>query len=454
MGAADAGIASMYDRAVSSYLGARADTRQHLTALLDADPTCVLGHCLDGYLSMLASRRSTVGAASQSLELARAAARGSLTSREGLHLDALDAWTRGDMRRAADVWDDLLRNHPRDVVALKVSQFVLSYLGESARMRATVERSIGAWDAAMPGYGFVLGCHAYALEECGEYAMAEDLGRKAVAINPADIWAAHAVAHVQEMQGSLSDGIAWIAALAPEWQGCSNFALHLRWHEALYHLELDSHDRVLELYDREVRATSTDEYLDITNAVSLLWRLEQAGVGVGGRWTELADRVRVLGDDHVLVFVDAHYIMALAAAGDSSAVRAFVESCERFARESPGTEAAVMREVGLPLIRAALAHREGAYGEAFDLLNPIRRRIQSIGGSHAQRDVFDQMLIDSAWRARRHEEAAALLAERTARRPRNIWGWKHQAAVLDASGATTARAAHQTLAQLQRGAGA
>ena len=453
MGAADADTASLYDKAVTAYLGARADTRQQLSKVLEADPSCVLGHCFDGYLSMLASRRSSVGASSQALERARSAARETtLTGRERWHLDALEAWSTGDMRRAADLWNDLLQNHPRDLVALKVSQFVLSYLGESARMRETTERVLGAWDPAIPGYGFVLGCHAYALEECGQYSMAEDLGRRAVEINPADIWAAHAVAHVKEMQGSIRQGIAWISSLVPEWKECSNFALHLRWHEALYHLELDAHDRVLGLYDREVRATPTDEYLDITNAASLLWRLEQAGVNVGMRWLELAERARVLGEDHVLVFVDAHYVMALAAAGDASAVSAFLESCERFARESAATEGRVMREVGLPLIRAVLAHRRGSFGEAFDLVYPIRHRIREIGGSHAQRDVFHQMLIDSAIRARRLAEATELVTERVESRPGNIWGWKHRAAVLDLSGAGGARAAHQRFAELQRGA--
>ena len=56
-----------------------------------------------------------------------------------------------------------------------------------------------------------------------------------------------AVAHGAEMEGRLEDGIDWIASLASEWSDCSNFALHLKWHESLYHLELEQHDRVLAL---------------------------------------------------------------------------------------------------------------------------------------------------------------------------------------------------------------
>ena len=221
----------------------------------------------------------------------------------------------------------------------------------------------------------------------------------------------------------------WIAALSSEWSECSNFALHLRWHESLYHLELEQHDRVLALYDREVRAESTDEYLDVANAVSLLWRLEQADVNVGARWGELASRAASHVDDHALVFVDLHYLMALAAADDRVAVREFLSSCESFAASGRGTEAEVMADVGLPLARAVVAHRDGGYDDVVDHLYPVRSRIRRIGASHAQRDLFDQLLIDAAWRGRRVDVARELLAQRLRWRPNNRWGLRLQRAI-------------------------
>jgi hypothetical protein len=231
------------------------------------------------------------------------------------------------------------------------------------------------------------------------------------------------------MEGRLEDGIDWISALSSEWRDCSNFALHLKWHESLYHLELEQHEQVFELYDRDVRAESTDEYLDIANAVSLLWRLEQARVDVGTRWRELSIRAESHLDDHALVFVDLHYVMALAAAGNDGALRELLASCQRFAASGKGTEAEVMADVGLPLARAEVAHRAGAYGAAVDHLYPVRRRIKRIGASHAQRDLFEQLLIDAAWRGGRHAEARELLAERLAWRPGNRWGMKLQRAL-------------------------
>ena len=426
----------LLDHAVMGYAGARRDTRDRLAAVLAADPTCVMAHHLDGYLHMLSSKRDGIPQARAALTRAAGTAK-TMAPRERLHHAALDAWSRGDMRRAAGIWDTLLDEFPRDLVALKVSQFVLSYLGESERMRERVARVLPAWTEESRGYGFVLGCYAYALEEAGDYARAEEMGRRAVGIDRTDIWAAHAVAHVAEMEGRLNEGIDWISSLAGEWNHCTNFALHLKWHESLYHLELEQHPQVLAIYDREVRAESTDEYLDMANAVSLLWRLEQAGVNVGSRWRELAARSTSHIGDHALVFVDLHYLMALAAVGDEKAVNEFLASCERFAASGAGTEAEVMADVGLPLARAVVAHRAGRYASVVDDLMPVRRRVRRIGASHAQRDLFEQLLIDAAWRGNRLAEAEELLAERLARRPRNRWGLKHQRAVLEARGRGT-----------------
>ena len=63
--------------------------------------------------------------------------------------------------------------------------------------------------------------------------------------------------------------------------------------------------------------------------------------------------------------------------------------------------------------------------------------------------AFEEMLIDSVLRAGRFDQAKALLADRLQRRPRNAWGWRHYAQVLDrlgdGDGAATARATAERL---------
>jgi hypothetical protein len=134
------------------------------------------------------------------------------------------------------------------------------------------------------------------------------------------------------------------------------------------------------------------------------------------------------------VFGDMHYLMALAAAGRANDATRMIESLSRYAAESGESEAAVARDPGLALARAVLAHRAGDLEDAVTDLAGARDRICRIGGSHAQRDLFEQMLIDSALRGGKAEEARALLAERCGRRPRNAWGWRQLAKALDQLG--------------------
>ncbi|MBZ9966671.1 MULTISPECIES: hypothetical protein [unclassified Mesorhizobium] len=88
--------------------------------------------------------------------------------------------------------------------------------------------------------------HAFGLEETGDYGRAEEVGRLAVALQPLDCWAHHAVAHVMEMQGRAEDGIGWMIAREPHWSADDNFfRVHNWWHRSLCHLDLGQADEAL-----------------------------------------------------------------------------------------------------------------------------------------------------------------------------------------------------------------
>jgi hypothetical protein len=412
--------AARLEHALIGYCGFRQDTGDRLKAAL-ADPGLVMAPVLRGYFMLLLVKRELVSRAEQAANVAEAAMmQAGATSRERLHLQALRAWIGRDCRAAAAILQRILAEYPSDLLALKLVQYLLFYQGDWRGMRDTVAAALASWDEHTPGYGYALGCHAFGVEECGDYAEAEKLGRCAVALHPDDIWAAHAVAHCCEMQDRSSDGLAWLDEARTGWPNANNFAFHVNWHRCLFLLELGHFDEILARYDNEVRAEATDEYLDITNAVSLLWRLEQHGVDVGHRWRELATRSAARIDDHMLVFGDAHYAAALAAAGTAEDFAWWRRSSAAYARASE-TQSGIMAEIGLALGDAARAHRHGDYGRAVDLLFPARGSIRRIGGSHAQRDFFAQLLIDSAVKAGRAEIARDLLSERLVARPDNRW---------------------------------
>jgi hypothetical protein len=61
------------------------------------------------------------------------------------------------------------------------------------------------------------------------------------------------------------------------------------------------------------------------------------------------------------------------------------------------------------VVEGVVAHQKGDYAHAVDLLWPVRRDLHRIGGSHAQRDLFFQVLVDAAMRAGRATQVAILL---------------------------------------------
>jgi hypothetical protein len=136
--------------------------------------------------------------------------------------------------------------------------------------------------------------------------------------------------------------------------------------------------------------------------------------------------------------------MALVGAGDWPRVDATLASLER-AANGTGTNARMSREVGLPLARAIAAFGRGEYADAVEYLVPIRANAHRFGGSHAQRDIVQLTLVESALRAGRSSLARALAAERTELKRTSPFNWRLTARVLGSQGlAEEARHARET----------
>ncbi|MDA1355839.1 MAG: tetratricopeptide repeat protein [Proteobacteria bacterium] len=448
MTAASREAARHYDETLCAFLGFRGDTGSHLKQALAADEGFFMGHCIKGYFFKLFALPALEEKATQCAENAREMAK-VVSARECEHLAALESWCAGDMVECTDRWERILIDYPRDILALRLAHFCHFYMGDSIGMRTSVARVLPAWEAGGPGAGFVHGMYAFGLEECGEYVAARSMGERAVEANPGDIWAVHAVAHVHEMQGQCQDGIAWLKSTEDGWSGCNNFTYHVWWHRALYHYEREQYDEVLRLYDAHIRADQSDDYLDISNAVATLWRLENAGVATGGRWEELADKAEKRTGDHLLVFADLHFAIALAAAGRTSALDEMIASMGAAKSYTRNRQAEVLNAVGTALAQAVRAQYHGDFDLALSLMLPLRYRICSIGGSHAQRDLFAQMLIRVALKCGKYPLASSLLQERTASKPNNAQAWKLLATALEGEGkATDAAAARRRAEQL------
>lgn len=424
-----------FDEAIAAWQGYRRDTAEHLDLALKADPQFLMGHVLRGSFLKAMTSRGLDGQVDDAIRAARTAAleRGA-TQRERDHIAALSAWHADDWQGALELWEKILLDNPLDIVALKLAGRAYLSLGDTRNLRDSVARVLYAWNEDTPGHGFVLGMYAFGLEECGDYANAEAVGNRAVEINPADVWAIHAVAHVLEMQGRHREGTDWLKTSEKTWSQCNNFANHMWWHGALLLMDLERYHAVLDGYDSRIRAEQTDDFMDIANAASLLWRLEEAGMDVGGRWTELADKAEAHSGDLKMPFADVHYMLALAADGRDEAAEGMIGAMSAHAEASQGMAATIYGEIAAPICAAILAYSCGDFDRTVDLLQPLRYDIRYIGGSLAQQDLIHRILVIAAIRANRLNLSRAVMSERSADRPSSVWNWRVYARVLAGMG--------------------
>lgn len=398
--AASGEAARACDEALWEYVSFGRDPGGKLKAALALDPQMPMALLLQGYFFHLMGSPSLADKA-KGVEGSLRKLSG-LNTREKAHLSALSALGEGELERACGIFEGILNEYPRDILALKLSNYLYFYMGDAAGVRDGPARVLPGWGESAPGYAHVLALHAFGLEESGDYAAAERAGRRATELDPRDPWAVHSVAHVLEMQDRAAEGVQWIESLAKHWDAANFFRFHLWWHLALMHWGSGRAQKALALYDASVWAEGSSENLSLCNDISMLARLELAGIEVGRRWDAVAEVVREQAGASVLAFVDAHYALAL---GEVPALYA------------QGRTGRLHAQFGRALCEGMVAWRSRDYGRAADLLAPVRGKLAAIGGSHAQRDLFTLILADSALASGKKSLAQSVLAERSAQRP-------------------------------------
>lgn len=368
-----------------------------LARALAADPDLASAWALRSLGSTMLARSDALQSGRlDAIEARRAVIRaGGGTASERLLVRAAVEAARGNLQYAATVLEHHLQSAPRDLIAVKLAHALRFMSGQPEAMHATSAMALRHWTSRDLGFGFLLGCHAFGLEELGRYSEAEATGKRAVELEPTDAWGLHAVSHVMEMQGRTVEGSDWLERSRPLWPCCNNFRFHMAWHLALFRLELGQVDAVLELYDEQVMPGPSDDFRDMANAVSLLARIEQMGGSVGHRWEGLREIALKRQTDTTYVFASLHYLLALVANGETSAAASLVRCLSEANCLGRGDQAKVARMVG-----AAMADVIGGGAcpglYASGQLVMLADRLQLLGGSNAQRDIFMRVLLMAA----------------------------------------------------------
>jgi len=368
----------------------------NVLALATTDGSAIAQACCAA-LHMFAESRQGPHHARPFIDAAVAAA-SRASARERIFVAAVQAWVDGDTPLAIRHHEALAMSHPRDLVSVKLGQYHLFNQGDAPGMlRLALAALPAARDVAQ-----IHGMAAFGWEQCHLMAQAEAASRTALAMTPREPWAQHALAHVMLTQGRLQEGLQFMQHSSATWTGLNSFMqTHNWWHLALFAVDLGQCDTALQLYDRQIWGVVKEYSQDQIGAVSLLARLELAGVDVGDRWQDLADHLQGRTHDQVLPFLDLQYLYGLARAGRPEAhtllrnIEAFGAAQGPAALNADGNAAGVWQKVAAPAARGLLAHAQGRHAQALEGLGQALPHLLEIGGSHAQRDLFEQIHLDA-----------------------------------------------------------
>jgi hypothetical protein len=419
---ADSFALERYETALRQFQSYTGDPIATIDEAVAAAPAFVAGHLFKALALYTLSERKFASMAADALAAARAHAAHANRREVGL-MKATQLLLDGSWHRASQALDRVLVEQPRDAFAVQVAHLMDFFRGDAQNLRNRISRVLPHWDESVPGFSYVLGMHAFGLEEMNQYPEAEATALRALSIEPKDGWAVHAAVHVMEMQGRIDEGVAFLTEREPDWAPDNGFAFHNFWHLALFCMDGANHERALALYDAHVHREPAAFVLSLIDATALLWRLRLEGVDVGARFERVADdwQSRLAVEPGFYAFNDAHAAIAFAATGRDAELSRLVRGM-REATARGDTNAAMTRDVGLPLVEGMTAFAQGRYADAIDRIEPMRDVASRFGGSHAQRDLITLTLIEAALRSGDAARARHYIGERRVHKPRSAWG--------------------------------
>ena len=232
-----------YEMRILAVLAAARQDESSFLAALYAAMLCLLGETMEGpakALPYLTRARSLAGYAND---------------REQRLLCFVELWITDDLPAAQRVGEATLALYPRDLVLLKLLQYLAFIHGApGAMLRASTISAEAADDVA-----HFHGMHAFALEECHLIGDARASAERALMIERKEPWAHHALAHIALSEARVAEGSRFLDSVEDSWTGLTSFmSTHLWWHRALFYLSEGAFDRVLALYDRNCWGSRQD----------------------------------------------------------------------------------------------------------------------------------------------------------------------------------------------------
>ena len=409
LGTRSATATEAYIAGVDRLLSLDAGTEESLQRSIEADDGFALPHAALAVFFRLQGE----GAKAQAAARAGLAVSAGISRRERQHLVMIDAFVRGDAARALGLAREHLAEFPRDALVLSQVPFVISTRGGGDRRQDMVR----VVEEHAPHYGDDWWFASFAslwYQEVDQLERSRHLAARSLELFPRNGSAAHPMAHVFYETDDHAGGVGflrdWIADYARE----APYHCHLSWHLALCELASGHYDRVMALYHDAISPAAVRTRLSFFDAASLLWRFEIYGCATGPLpWGEVRDLGLHFFPRAMVPFADAMMALTCAGAGDEAALVRLVDGLR--AQAAGGHP--IAGTIVLPLVEAIAAFGRSDYDEAVRKLEPLTEDIVQLSGTNAQREVFEDTLLEAYLRAGRYDRAEALLRRRLNRRP-------------------------------------
>jgi hypothetical protein len=403
--AGSAAAVALFDEAVDRSLRHDGGVAEAALAATQADPSFAAAHAV---LALAHPGEST-----RALPRARSLAQRSGTDYERSLVGFVDLLLSQGMWTALQTGLDHARAHPRDLLGVGLAGTMVE---RSAR--------VDVHDAVLAVYApsrRALGDHPYLLcmvgfvaQEQGRFGEAAAMASRALEQQPTSVTAAHLLAHVRYETADHTEGLAWLDDFRAGMHPDGDYVHHLGWHAALHTLALGETERTLQRLAGLATADADDaRHVIDTGALVMRCRLH----GLVAAHDDPTDGRTVPPTTWLAempsMYLGFHAAVGLAVAGRSHDLRALAHACPRMV--CPGAS-----DLLAPLAVALADYVDGDFAHAADTLASLRPTMYRWGGSRAQREVVEDILIEAAIRGDRLPLATAVLTERVERRP-NRW---------------------------------
>lgn len=403
-----------FDMALSQLLRYKDDTDEGglvktMEKMTAADPNFILGQCLNygvTYMGndILLNSPQTHENVRKLVETANSISN-ALSKREMAHVNAIAYLHSGDIQKSVDTWDSILAEYPNDILALKFSYSLNFYLGNGVELRDFIARALPLWNPSDKYYGLLHGMYAFGLAHNNELDKAEKIALQALDMsNKVDAWATHSMSHVNEYGMTYDKGIKFLLDTESNWSSCNFLSNHNYWHMCLFHLEKQEYEPIVSLIERVYFEPKSN--FDMIDLSSLLLRMKIDNYKdteyILNKFKILKDYNAERVDKHGYLLSDAHKAIVFSMCGTEEEKEKFLSSLREFVQEDKDNLKLaefikkLNADVGIPLLNGVIHFGRAEYDQAVQCIYPVRDQLKKIGGSRAQVDVFQLVLLVSA----------------------------------------------------------